>query len=308
MKKKYGIVGIIIAFTLCMLGTVAFATNDPSYGLNDTAKAAKLNTESSVPTIAGNVIGTLLSMISVLFFVLVLYGGILWMTARGSSETTEKALNTIIAATIGIIIIMGAYALTNFVFKLGGNVGSSGSQEQGDSGGNNSPVSSEIWCLAVDRCSQQGDSCPSGTDYRSQGDCLAALEEESPAPDGGNQDQSYCYNDDVGTCNPGSGGGCEKIFTGGNAQAECEAFSGKRCGIKVYQGQTECDSIFLDFDSNKSDCALPYCKLITDCPAGSDCTDHRDGVWMCEDNGGCNSLSNIQCESTPVYAEYCELQ
>lgn len=131
MKKSLFIVGIVIAVSVFALGTVAFAQN---FGLDETAGSAGLKSYgSSVPTIAGNVIGTLLSMISVLFFVLVLYGGILYMTARGSSETTEKAINTIIAATIGIIIIIGAYALTNFVFKLGGAPQTSG-------GGGNNPT------------------------------------------------------------------------------------------------------------------------------------------------------------------------
>ncbi len=126
MKKVYLLIGLIAAFSIFAFGTTVLA-ND--FGLKDTASAAKLDTYGdSVPTIAGNIIGTLLSMISVLFFVLVLYGGILWMTARGSSETTEKALNTIIAATIGIIIVIGAYALTNFVFKLGSNSGGTTTQ------------------------------------------------------------------------------------------------------------------------------------------------------------------------------------
>ncbi len=127
MRRAYIIAGIGVVVLIFALGTTVLAGN---FGLDETAGAAKLDTYgNSVPTIAGNVIGTLLSMISVLFFVLVLYGGILWMTARGSSEQTEKALNTIIAATIGIIIIIGAYALTNFVFKLGANTGNNTNTE-----------------------------------------------------------------------------------------------------------------------------------------------------------------------------------
>lgn len=106
---------VALLVTVCV-PMVVFA----SFGLNETAGAAGLTGYgNSVPKIVGNVIGTLLSMISVLFFVLVLYGGILWMTARGNSDQTGKALNTIIGATIGIVIVMGAYALTNFVFSLG---------------------------------------------------------------------------------------------------------------------------------------------------------------------------------------------
>lgn len=122
MRKYLSFVGVVgIAVSILFLAPSVVAED---YGLGATAGAAELTKYGdSVPKIAGNVIGTLLSMISVLFFVLVLYGGILWMTARGNSEQTGKALNTILAATIGIIIVMGAYALTNFVFQLGGSAG-----------------------------------------------------------------------------------------------------------------------------------------------------------------------------------------
>ena len=144
MKKIYILVGFIMAFSVFTTGTIVFAED---YGLSETAGAAKLNTNGSVPTIAGNIIGGLLSMISVLFFVLVLYGGIIWMTARGNSEKTEKALDTIIAATIGIIIIMGAYALTNFVFKVGTGTNGGGGNNSGNQG-NNTPSGPTLSCIA----------------------------------------------------------------------------------------------------------------------------------------------------------------
>ena len=170
MKKIYILVGFIMAFSVFTTGTIVFAED---YGLSETAGAAKLNTNGSVPTIAGNIIGGLLSMISVLFFVLVLYGGILWMTARGNSERTEKALDTIIAATIGIIIIMGAYALTNFVFKVGTNTGSSGVQTgQQD---NNGQTMGTQWCLTAEKACVQGGGGPcSGSLWSTEAACNAA--------------------------------------------------------------------------------------------------------------------------------------
>ncbi|HRH23446.1 MAG TPA: hypothetical protein PK295_02355 [Candidatus Magasanikbacteria bacterium] len=192
MKKVYVIIGLIAAFSIFILGT-KIVLADESFGLKATAEAAKLDTYGDdVPTIAGNIIGTLLSMISVLFFVLVLYGGILWMTARGSSETTEKALNTIIAATIGIIIVIGAYALTNFVFKLGRNTGGNQSNNSGDIGGNDTALK---WCLNGSTCNQgSGGGCSQLFDTEAL--CNAAI--------GG----KWCLSEDKKTCNQGSGGGC----------------------------------------------------------------------------------------------------
>lgn len=86
------------------------------YGLGKTAEAAGLR-QGSVPELAGSVVGTALSLIGVLFFILMIYGGILWMTARGNEQQTEKAKTTITSAIIGIIIVLSAYAITNFVFQ-----------------------------------------------------------------------------------------------------------------------------------------------------------------------------------------------
>jgi hypothetical protein len=120
MKNKKVLFGLFICF---LVGTFIFGITSvyaDSYGLSETAGSANLTTAAGggdVPTIIGNVIGTALSLISVLFFILMLYGGLLWMTARGKTEQTTKALDTIIAAIIGIVIILGAYALTQFVFS-----------------------------------------------------------------------------------------------------------------------------------------------------------------------------------------------
>ena len=44
------------------------------------------------------------------------YAGILWMTARGKEDQAKKAQSTIIAASVGLIIVLSSYSLTNFLF------------------------------------------------------------------------------------------------------------------------------------------------------------------------------------------------
>lgn len=85
-------------------------------GLSKTAGEAGLSTGGSVQGIIGNVIGAGLTFVGVLFLVLMIYGGITWMTARGNEQQSKKALDTIMAAVIGLIIVLGSYAFTNFVF------------------------------------------------------------------------------------------------------------------------------------------------------------------------------------------------
>lgn len=120
-KKNFFILGLFFIF----LFSIAFVSPVfADFGLEDTAGAAGIKNGTSIPVLIGNVIGTALSMVSVLFFILMVYGGILWMTARGKEDQSKKALDTIIAAVIGILIVLGSYALTQFVFKaLDGGTG-----------------------------------------------------------------------------------------------------------------------------------------------------------------------------------------
>ncbi len=127
---KYHLRFIVVSILAIMsLAFFAVVLADDDYGLEATAGAAKLPTDKNVPGIIGDVIGTGLSLISVVFFALMLYAGIKWMIARGNEEETKKALDTMIAAVIGIIIVMASYALTQFVFKgvSGQGVGGGGS-------------------------------------------------------------------------------------------------------------------------------------------------------------------------------------
>lgn len=116
MKKKIFFllffIGVNISF--CFAN---FASAEDKYGIDTTAGSAGLPKITSVPSALGNVVGVALSMISVIFFVLMLYAGIRWMVARGNEEAEEKAKETIIGAVIGMVIIMLSYALTTFVFK-----------------------------------------------------------------------------------------------------------------------------------------------------------------------------------------------
>ena len=123
MKKK--LFGLTL-FLVLVFGVVymADAVLAQDYGLGDTAKAAGIK-KASLPTLVGNIIGTALSLISVVFFALMIYGGFKWMIDRGKEEHAKKALDTIIAAITGLIIVLASYAITDLVFdSVGGSGGS----------------------------------------------------------------------------------------------------------------------------------------------------------------------------------------
>lgn len=107
----------------------AMATDIPAPGtLNNLDKAANkaytgkdgvIDKNSAVgqdlPVLVGKIIGTGLSFLGVIFLVLMIYGGFLWMTDRGEGARAKKAKELIEAAIIGLIIVMSAYALTSWI-------------------------------------------------------------------------------------------------------------------------------------------------------------------------------------------------
>ena len=72
-------------------------------------------TEGEIPNAMGNIIKTGIAFSGILFFVLMVYAGFVWMTAQGKDEQVQKAQKTLIAATIGLIVVISSYAFTNFV-------------------------------------------------------------------------------------------------------------------------------------------------------------------------------------------------
>lgn len=80
----------------------------------------------TVPEVIGKVVGVGLSLVGLVFFGLTLYAGFRWMIAMGNTEDVEKAKETLIAAVIGLIIVLAAYAITSFVFS---NLGSTTQSE-----------------------------------------------------------------------------------------------------------------------------------------------------------------------------------
>lgn len=85
-------------------------------GLSSSSSTAGLsNANLDIPTLIGNLLSTVLGFTGTIFFILVVWAGILWMTAGGSQENIKKAQDILKAAIIGLIIVLSAYAITKFI-------------------------------------------------------------------------------------------------------------------------------------------------------------------------------------------------
>lgn len=72
-------------------------------------------TTNTLPELIGNIIAVLLSVLGIIFVVLVVYAGFLYLTASGDSEKTKKAKTLLSQSIIGMIIIVASYAISAFV-------------------------------------------------------------------------------------------------------------------------------------------------------------------------------------------------
>ena len=71
--------------------------------------------KTDVSTASGRLIKNLLRVVGTSFLFLMVYGGFMWMTAQGDEGKIEKARNTIIAAVIGMTVVVGAFGITSFI-------------------------------------------------------------------------------------------------------------------------------------------------------------------------------------------------
>jgi hypothetical protein len=80
-------------------------------GLDTTAGSAGY-TQNNVIAIGSNALRTVLSFVGVLFLIMMIVGGFLWMTAAGNEARVQTAQKLIVAGVIGFIIVVSAYAIT----------------------------------------------------------------------------------------------------------------------------------------------------------------------------------------------------
>jgi hypothetical protein len=113
----------LILGLLVFLPSLALAQNTPSDNtkslldrLSTVGSAGGYNSEVTTPVIIGTVIGAFLGFLGIVFIVLIIISGFIWMTANGNEEKVKKSTTTIKNALIGIILALSSYSLWRFVF------------------------------------------------------------------------------------------------------------------------------------------------------------------------------------------------
>jgi hypothetical protein len=85
--------------------------------LDEVAGQANIKSEATLPLIVGNLIRIFIGMLGIVFLLLTVYAGFLYLTARGDSDKVEHAKETLQRGVIGLVIISAAYAIASFVIN-----------------------------------------------------------------------------------------------------------------------------------------------------------------------------------------------
>lgn len=72
---------------------------------------------TSIESFVGRVIRIVLSMAGIAAFLMFIWGGILWMTSAGNADRIQKGKDTLIWATIGLVVLFTAYAIVETLIR-----------------------------------------------------------------------------------------------------------------------------------------------------------------------------------------------
>jgi hypothetical protein len=132
MKKN--IIITIFVLLVCLSFSFSVLAQSPTIkGLNEAANEASLidnelakditvdkknsTAQNLVRGKIGQYISAVLSIIGMVFMVIILYGGLVWMTAGGDSGRVKKGRDLILFAALGLIMIGLSYVVVEYIIR-----------------------------------------------------------------------------------------------------------------------------------------------------------------------------------------------
>lgn len=120
MKLK-SVVALLFYFLLIssfIVGAYVYAKDDGTSvcGTDGCTLQNPLGSVSTPQQLIGKVINGFLGVTGSIALIVFIWGGFTWMTSAGSSEKVAHGKETIVWATIGLVVIFSAYAMVRFVF------------------------------------------------------------------------------------------------------------------------------------------------------------------------------------------------
>lgn len=120
MKKFFQKLLIVGCFLLLPASAFAQLITSSDTGLGSTAQTGYGLTSSTITITLPQFVGTyvikpILALTGTILFALMTYAGFLWTTAQGDGKKVQKAKDILVECVVGTVILVGAYALSNFI-------------------------------------------------------------------------------------------------------------------------------------------------------------------------------------------------
>jgi len=119
MKKYLPLIGIVLMLALVAMPTLA-QNLDNQFLANFEGNAGIGN--AGLGHIVGKIIKAVLSVLGLVALIIFIVAGFQWMTSGGNKEKIQGAQKLMGSAVIGLVIIVIAYAATNFIVDTLSNV------------------------------------------------------------------------------------------------------------------------------------------------------------------------------------------
>lgn len=117
--KHLAKLGAVAALVVLLAAPAAHAViedpNTSQFGLGYAAEIG-LGTQD-VRTTISNILNVAMGLLGIIAVCIILYGGFKWMTAAGNDDAVKTAKKLIIQGVIGLVVIVSAYAIAQFVIS-----------------------------------------------------------------------------------------------------------------------------------------------------------------------------------------------
>lgn len=110
----FGFLTLMVIFLTPTVSWSAFGLEETGVTSGDNALPT-MSGSSDVKLLIGTIIKYLLGFLGIVFLILIIYGGFIWMMARGDEKEIKKAQDLIKAAVIGVVVMLCAYIIADFV-------------------------------------------------------------------------------------------------------------------------------------------------------------------------------------------------
>lgn len=122
-----GLLGVALLVTSFFVDP-AFATSLIDSSDNPSAISGATGGENNIKDLALTIVNFFLGFLGFIATLMVIYGGVLYVTSAGNEDNVGKAKNILLYAAIGIVIILASFAFINTILgaALGGGGATSG--------------------------------------------------------------------------------------------------------------------------------------------------------------------------------------